>query len=89
MKHWVTQLTDGSENGVMLDLFGNPIVLKQKKFKEHEERLVVSVTFKMTDAEFKKLSRMADKFGMSTSRYCRDAVRQVLADHECILDPSK
>ena len=89
MKHWVTQLTDGSENGVMLDLFGNPIVLKQKKSKEHEDRLVVSVTFKMTDAEFKKLSRMADKFGMSTSRYCRDAVRQVLADHECILDPSK
>jgi hypothetical protein len=88
MKHWKTELSDGSESGTMIDLFGDPIVLKKKLGKEHKDKLVVSVTFKMTDAEFKNLTRMADKFGMSTSRYCRDAVRQALADHECILDPS-
>ena len=86
MKHYVAQLTDGSEKGTMLDLFGEPIVMK--KCKVHKYYPVVSITFKMTNAEFKKLRRMADKFGMSISRYCRDAVRQMLADHACILDPS-
>lgn len=86
MKHYVAKLTDGSESGTMLDLFGDPIVVKQKKYKEGE-KMKVTVTFKMTEAEYNRLSRMADKFGMSTSRYCRDAVRQSLADHACILDP--
>ena len=31
MKQWVTKLTNGSEKGTMLDLFGEPIVIKQKK----------------------------------------------------------
>ena len=87
MKHYVTQLTDGSEKGTMLDLFGEPIVMK-KYGKVHKDYPAVSITFKMKNAEFKKLRRMADKFGMSISRYCRDAVRQMLADHACILDPS-
>jgi len=72
----------------MNDLFGETVkVVSTHKKRKQEEKADVCVTIKLTQKEFDMLIKMADKFGMSKSRYCRDAVRQMLHDHECILKP--
>jgi hypothetical protein len=79
-----------SEKGAMTDLFGETVkvVSTHKKHKrKQDETADICVTIKLTTKEFETLVKMADKFGMSKSRYCRDAVRQILHDHECLLQP--
>ena len=82
------KLCDPSEQGTMTDLFGDPVKIAKTHPKRGDNKApVVTVAFKMSNDEYKKLCRMAEKFGISNSRYCRDAVRQMLHDHECILQP--
>jgi len=72
----------------MMDLFGETVkVVSTHKKRNHKETADVCVTIKLTQNEFETLVKIADKFGMAKSRYCRDAVKQMLHDHECILQP--
>ena len=79
-------ICDPSDKGAMTDLFGQTVkvVSTHQKKKEPAD---VCVAIKLTKKEYETLVKMADKFGMTKSRYCRDAVRQILHDHECILQP--
>jgi hypothetical protein len=73
-----------------MDLFGNRVPIEQPKRKRGQVRKPtqkVTVAVKITWKEYQRLTAIANKFGMSVSRYCRDAVKQTINDHECILAP--
>lgn len=68
----------------MTDLFGNEIK-ERKKATEKPDGIVVSIHLKLKSNEYNQVLAISRKFGMSVSRYCRDAVRQQVRDHEMIL----
>ena len=76
----------GRKRKYMLDLFGKrvPIEPMERKRKPAPK---VAVTTKMKWDEYQSLTAIAAKFGMTVSRYCHDAIMQVIKDHECILAP--
>lgn len=84
-------LADGSEGKdeqVIEDLFGNPIVLRTKRqAMKHTDTPYIPVTCKLSHSDFQDLKMIAAKFGMKVSSYVRDCVRQQIADHKCILQP--
>lgn len=70
-----------NEESCTVDLFGDPIELVKTRGKRHKEVPLVTVSFKMKWDEYKELCKMAQRFGMSKSRYARDAVRESLKNH--------
>lgn len=66
------------------DLFGNrepiePIKRKRKPVSK------VTVEFRLEWEEYQKLIAISNKFKMPMARYCRDAVKQSISGHECIM----
>ena len=47
----------------------------------------VKVNTYLTWDEYQTLTAIANKFGLSVSRYSHDAIMQAIKDHECILTP--
>lgn len=87
-KTWVTKSCGFDADDVEFDLFGNPIkVVRARNKKTEDETPTVPVCIKLTKSEHKTLCQLADKFGMSKHKYCRDAVRQIMVDHKMLLKP--
>lgn len=70
----------------MRDLFGKRIPIEPVK-RKRKQTPKVTVAYKLGWDEYQELLDIAGKFGMSVSRYCRDAVRHTMKEHECILTP--
>ena len=70
------------------DLFGNRVPIEPVEHKRKRKPTPkVTVSAKVTWDEYQHLTAIADKFGLSVSRYCHNAIMQAIKDHECILAP--
>ena len=86
---WTAVLCTDPDETVVYDLFGDPVKLVKTRSlnSEEDDKGAISVCFKISKQEYDDLCRMANNFGMSNSRYCRDAVRKILNDHKLLIEP--
>lgn len=79
---FMTKLCTDPERDCVEDLFGNPVEMVRTR---QDTPRMVSVAFKIQPDELKELQAIADLFGMSVSKYCRDAVREVVSGHRMLI----
>ena len=70
----------------MRDLFGKRVPIEPVK-RKRKQAPKISLTVKVTWEDYQQIVAIAAKFGLPVSRYCRDAIRKNIEDHECILAP--
>lgn len=79
---FMTKLCTDPERDYVEDLFGNPV--EMVRTRQNTPRMV-TVGIKIPPDELKELQAIANLFGMSVSRYCRDAVREAVRNHRMLI----
>lgn len=79
---FITKLCTDPERDYVEDIFGNPV--EMVRTRQNTPRMV-TVGIKIPPDELKELQAIANLFGMSVSKYCRDAVREAVSNHRMLI----